>query len=100
MSHNLNMIPLIAALALSAPTGDLQKPFLIMDGDKPLSVDVGHAAPLVCDLYGDGKRELLVGQFGNGQLRIYRNQGTVAHPTFKGFDWFRAGGQIASIPSG
>lgn len=83
-----------------APASDLQKPFKLMDGGQPISVETGHAAPLWCDFYGDGKHELLVGQFGQGRLRIYKNQGTDGSPSFKGFDWFRAGGQIASIPSG
>ena len=85
---------------MSMQTGQLQKPFKVLDGDTPISVDTGHAAPLYYDIDHNGKPALLVGQFGQGRLRIYRNQGTVAHPVFKGFDWFRAGGQIASIPSG
>jgi hypothetical protein len=94
------MTLLIAAMAMAAPAGDLQKPFKVLDGDKPISVDVGHAAPLYVDIDGDGKKELLVGQFGDGKLRIYKNQGADNAPTFKGFDWFRAGGQIASVPCG
>jgi len=94
------MITLIAALAMSTQPGQLQKPFKVMDGNVPISVDTGHAAPLYYDIDHNGKPALLVGQFGNGRLRIYRNQGTAAQPVFKGYDWFRAGGQIASIPSG
>jgi hypothetical protein len=91
----------IAAMAIAAaPSNDLQAPFKVLDGDKPISVDIGHAAPLYVDIDGDGKKELLVGQFGDGKLRIYKNQGTDKAPLFKGFDWFRAGGQIASVPCG
>src|SRR5947207_322117 len=44
-------------------------------GAKPITVDVGHSAPFLADLDGDGKAELLVGQFGEGKLRVYRNEG-------------------------
>ena len=65
-----------------------------------IDVDVGHAAPLMTDFDGDGLADLLVGQFGEGKLRVYKNVGTKKEPKFDGFTWFRAGEQDASIPSG
>src|SRR5262245_7158513 len=67
---------------------------------KPLDVErSGHAAPFVADFDGDGVRDLLVGQYHQGKLRIYRNHGSNAQPRFENFEWFRAGGQVAKVPT-
>lgn len=73
---------------------------MVLDNGKPISVDVGHAAPLLFDYDGDGKRDLLVGQFGQGKLRIYKNVGTDTDPKFDGYNYFNAGGKEASVPCG
>ncbi len=52
------------------------------------------------DFDGDGIPDLLVGQFGEGKLRIYRNVGTANVPRFEGFTWFKTGEQEAQVPSG
>ncbi len=94
-------LSLVSALGtLSASTPTFHAPFQVKDGDLPITVDACHAAPLYVDYDEDGRKELLVGQFGGGKLRIYRNKGTDDAPVFEGFTWFEAGGEIASIPSG
>ena len=87
-----------AYAAASGPT--LAEPVQIMAGSKPISVDVGHAAPCLADIDGDGQPELLVGQFGEGKLRIYKNEGTRTEPRFGSFTWFQAGGTTGKVPSG
>jgi hypothetical protein len=68
---------------------------------RPLDVQQnGHAAPFVGDFFEDGTLALLVGQFQDGRLRIYRNTGTRARPKFESYMWFEAGGKIASVPVG
>ncbi len=86
--------------ASSAGAASFQSPFQVKDAETPISVDICHAAPLYVDYDGDGKKELLVGQFGEGKVRIYRNEGTNKVPKFKGFAWFQAGGEVASVPAG
>jgi hypothetical protein len=49
---------------------------LLRAGGRPINVDMGHAAPFVADLKGDGDMVLLVGQFGQGKLRLYPNVGS------------------------
>ena len=75
-------------------------PFRVMAQDMPIDVEVGHAAPLVTDFDGDNVDDLLVGQFGGGKLRIYRNIGTPESPEFGGFAWFKASGKVGDVPAG
>jgi hypothetical protein len=61
---------------------------------------MGHAAPFVANWKGDGHLVLLVGQFGQGKLRLYPNLGSRSEPKFDRFEWFQAGGQVVSLPAG
>jgi hypothetical protein len=88
-----------AAVPASNQAG-LTAPVRLMADGKPISVEVGHAAPAWADIDGDGKRELLVGQFGGGKLRIYKNLGTPTEPRFGSFTWLTADGQTVSVPAG
>ncbi len=66
----------------------------------PIDTEIGHAAPFVGDFDGDGRKDLLVGQFGGGALWIYRNVGTNREPKFdKGFKW-QDGGPTGTVPAG
>ena len=99
---------------------DLRAPVRVMAGGQPIDVTVGHAAPYVMDVDGDGVKDLLVGEFGEegfpterlpeavrkkwgtfdeGKLRIYRNVGTTDSPRCEGFKYMEAGGEAASIPT-
>ena len=78
----------------------LQSPVRITASGKPIDTEVGHAAPYYGDIDGDGKKDLLVGQFGAGKLKVFRNTGSNSQPVYDGFEWFQAGGTDGSIPSG
>jgi hypothetical protein len=99
----------IAALALSVAHAkdevattlpQLEAGFVVNDGDKPIDVTTGHAAPWLRDMDGDGKPDLVVGQFEDGKARVYLNKGTATAPKFSGFTWLQAGGQDATVPFG
>ena len=97
--------PLLLSLAITgadeaAVAEDLSPGVKIMAGDEAIDVEIGHAAPWYADLNGDGANDLLVGQFGGGKLRIYRNEGTNAAPQFSTFEFLQAGGAEASVPFG
>jgi hypothetical protein len=79
----------------TAPRPGLAAPVAVLAAGKPIDVEVGHAAPFFADLLGAGKPQLLVGQFGDGKLRIYRNTGTAKAPRFDKFEWFHG-----TVPSG
>ncbi len=91
------------ALATSVAQADeLEKPFQLMAGDGPMDVGgIGYAAPCVGDFDGDGRRDLLVGQFREGKMRIFLNQGTNKDPKFgKDYVWFQDGADTGRVPTG
>ena len=91
----------VSFACIGAPvSNELQSPVRILADGKPIDVDIGHAAPLTTDFDGDGRFDLLVGQFGDGKLRIYRNVGSNHEPKFASFVWFKAGGSDGKVPSG
>jgi hypothetical protein len=90
----------LASHAAGPSGGELQPPFRIQADGQPIDTDIGHAAPLYADFDGDGTPDLLVGQFRDGKLKIYRNLGTATAPKFGAFAWFQAGGADGKVPSG
>ncbi len=95
----LPVIPLLLAAAF-ARAQELGKPVRLEAAGQPIDTEVGHAAPYVYDFDRDGVRDLLVGQFGGGKLKIYRNVGTNEKPLFAEPRWFEAGGEVASVAAG
>jgi hypothetical protein len=87
-------------LAPPAQNERFAPPVRIEAAGAPIDTEVGHAAPFVCDWDGDGVRDLLVGQFGDGILRIYRNEGTNLQPRFAAGVEFQAGGADGHVPTG
>jgi hypothetical protein len=71
-----------------------------MAAGKPIDTDVGHAAPFVADFDGDGVNDLLVGQFGDGILWVYRNEGTNAAPKYAAGVKFKGGKEDGRVPTG
>ena len=90
----------------------LGEPFLVMAGDGPVLTEKhGLAAPALWDWDGDGRRDLLVGEFETNSsdfpmgadgstIRVYRNVGTDSEPRFaEEFEWARdTEGAIMEVP--
>jgi hypothetical protein len=92
---------MVAGQATAEQSTDLLPPIQVQASGMPLDVEhVGHSAPFIGDFFADGGLALLVGQFHDGRLRIYRNVGTRTKPRFDSYTWFEAGGRIASVPVG
>jgi hypothetical protein len=101
------VVLLCLLLPAPVPDSDLEAPFRLEAGGKPIDVLGGHAAPALADLDGDGVRDLLVGQFlGEGKnpfetpMRLYRNGGTEKAPRFGAAATIEGGGVPASVPTG
>lgn len=83
-----------------APSAELADPVRIEAAGKPIDTEIGHAAPFVCDFDGDGLKDLMVGQFGDGLLWIYRNEGTNSEPKLAAGVKFKEGKEDGCVPSG
>ena len=86
--------------AINTSSSELLPPFRVEAKGGPIDVEIGHSAPWVTDLNDDGTFDLLVGQFGDGKLRIYINKGTAKDPKFDGMEWFQGGSADGKVPSG
>jgi hypothetical protein len=100
----LTLVLLAAPPESPRPAGlaaDLAPPVQVTADGKPIDVErSGHAAPFFADFDGDGKPDLLVGQFSGGKLRVYRNVGTAGSPKFGDFEWFKASEAVGTIEPG
>jgi hypothetical protein len=92
---------LLAALLLGGSNffcsaADFEPPVRLKAGDAAVRVESpGHAAPCWADLDGDGKQDLLVGQFNGGKIRVFKHLGA---DRFAPGDWLQAEGKVAEVP--
>ena len=71
----------------------------VYDGASP--IDVGfYGSPFTYDWNGDGKKDFIVGQFTNGNIRYYENIGDHDDPSFNGFSYLQANGTTITLPYG
>lgn len=102
----------------------LETPFKIIANGKPIDLySSGHAAPFVFDFNGDGKKDIVIGEFNapmskelqikydamsdsdknafvkpfGGKARIYINIGTDQTPVFGDYTYLQAGGTDAGV---
>jgi len=94
----------LAALSLAVlcctALADLQPGVRLKANGEVIDVEIGHLVPCVMDWNGDGKRDLIVGQFSKGKIRLYLNHGTDGSPVFKEYSFLHAGGKEISLPAG
>lgn len=89
---------LLAPLALGV-TPLFTGPEFVADAGVP--IDVGYyGAPTVSDWNGDGAKDLVLGQFTEGKIRLYLNQGPDTAPDFNGYTYFQSGGTDITLPYG
>ncbi|MBM4034258.1 MAG: hypothetical protein FJ291_21125 [Planctomycetes bacterium] len=91
---------LLCLLCAAALAGALQEGVRLEADGKAIDVEVGHLVPCALDWNGDGKKDLVVGQFAGGKIRLYLNQGTDAAPAFKDSSFLQAGSKEISLPCG
>jgi hypothetical protein len=88
---------LLAAGGLAIGGGsEFQPPVRIKADGVPVRVESpGYAAPCWADIDGDGRKDLLVGQFNQGKIRVYRNLGD---GKLAAGEWLKAEGAVAEVP--
>jgi hypothetical protein len=75
---------------------EFERPVRLKAGGVAIRVESpGYAAPCWADVDGDGKKDLLVGQFNQGKIRVFKNlgEGSLAAGV-----WLKAEGQVAEVP--
>src|SRR5262245_9742478 len=72
---------LVSALLLASGTAfcnaaEFEPPVRLMVGGVPIRVDApGYAAPCLGDVDGDGQLDLLLGQYSDGKIRVFKGLG-------------------------
>ena len=77
-----------------------ETPVRLKGGNEYVKVDQpGYACPTLADLNGDGKEELIVGQFSKGKMRMFENISTESDsPLFAEESWIMTGKKPAEVP--
>jgi hypothetical protein len=71
-------------------------PVRLKAGGVPIRVEApGYASPCLADVDGDGKLDLLVGQFNQGKIHVFKGLGG---GKFAKGTWLQAGGKVAEVP--
>lgn len=102
MHSAVSLTTLACALCLTSPAEETA--FLpgvrLESAGKPIDALTGHLVPCVVDWNGDGKKDLLVGQFNDGCIRLFLNQGTDSAPVFSAGVEMVAGDQPIRLDAG
>lgn len=83
-----------------AKRAEFDPPVRLKAGDEFIDTGehVAHSGPLVSDLDGDGKADLLVGNFG-GHIQVYLNKASREEPQYVEQGLLKAGGEDAEVPN-
>jgi hypothetical protein len=77
-----------------------EQPVRLEADGQPVKVESpGYACPTVADVDGDGKFDLVVGQFNQGHMQFFRNlaeQGET--PRLAAAEWLKTGEERAIVP--
>lgn len=95
MKRLLFTAALLAGSAAVGAAADFAAPVRLKAGAAAIRVEApGYACPCWADVDGDGKKELVVGQFAQGKMRVYKYDGQKFSPG----EWIKAEGKVAQVP--
>jgi hypothetical protein len=101
MRATLLGVGICAWTAAFASGDELAPPVKLTAAGNPIDVArSGHSAPWLGDIDGDGRNDLLVGEYDEGRCRVFLNHGTNEAPRFREFTWLRAGADLGRVPTG
>jgi len=101
MNMKLSVLLALLAAATFAQTPVFDAPVAIEANGSAINVGYGgNASPFVVDWNGDGKQDLLLGQFNSGRVRFYENVGENFAPVFGDSVYLQADGSDISLSSG
>ena len=88
---------LLLSLLLAPPDAPrFEAPVRVKAGDRFVQVEApGFAAPCWHDVDGDGEGDLVVGQFNDGKLNVFRGLGK---GKLAPGEWLKAEGEVAQVP--
>lgn len=87
---------LLACVSSDTPRVEFEPPVRLKGGESFVAVESpGWACPCWADVDGDGKKDLLVGQFAGGKIAVHRNLGEGKLAARK---WLEASGKVAEVP--
>jgi hypothetical protein len=101
MNMKLSVLLALLAAAVFAQTPVFDAPVALEANGTPINVGTGgNASPFMVDWNGDGKQDLLLGQYLSGKVRFYENIGEDTAPVFGDFVYLQADGVDISLSSG
>jgi len=87
---------LLVAGGPASGSAEFQPPVRLKAGQAYVRVESpGYAAPCWADIDGDGKKDLLVGQFHGGKIHVHKNLGD---GKLAPSEWLKAEGAVAEVP--
>lgn len=87
-------LPILLSAAPQGP--QFEAPVRLKSGDTHIQVEPpGYAYPCWVDVDGDGKKDLVVGQFSKGRMKVHHNLGDGQLGEGK---WLEADGKVAEVP--
>ena len=96
----IGVLAIAVGLLSTVASAELAEPIQIEADGKAIDARVGHLVPVAVDWNGDGKKDLLVGQFLGGKIHLYLNKGTDADPKLTDAGELQAGGKVISLAAG
>jgi len=101
MNVKLSALFALFAVVALAQTPVFDAPVAIEANGMPINVGTGgNASPFMVDWNGDGRQDLLLGQYLSGKIRFYENIGENSAPVFGDFVYLQANGTDISLSSG